>query len=187
MSTQVRSIAIVRHGETDWNQARRIQGRTEVELNAVGRVQAAEAGRRFGELREHGPWGRLVTSPMLRAVQTAEIIAAELGLAAPNIDTELWERDFGPAEGLLIDEVEARWPGLEIPGAESVAALAERAAGAFLRTLDEAPGTVLVAHGALIRVGLSRIGGFEMPRIVNGEIWLLARGTGSAPQITRLG
>ncbi|MBO1903116.1 histidine phosphatase family protein [Leucobacter weissii] len=178
-----RSIAIVRHGETDWNLARRIQGRTEVPLNATGREQARTAAR----LLAAGPgWSGLSSSPMLRAIETAEILSGALGLGDPYIDHALWERDFGPAEGLLVAEAERRWPGLDIPGAETLDALAERAAAGLLRTLEEAPGTVVVAHGALIRSGLTRIGGAPLPRILNCEVWILSRDGGSAPRLARL-
>ncbi|RGE20306.1 histidine phosphatase family protein [Leucobacter sp. wl10] len=167
-----RTLALVRHGETDWNLAGRIQGRTEVPLNTTGRAQAAATA---ALLRGAGRWHGLVSSPMLRAIETAEILSESLELGSPVIDEALWERDFGLAEGLAVEEAHARWPGLEVPGAESLEALAERSSNAVLRLLDEAPGSVVVAHGALIRSGLTRITGRPAPRIVNGEIWIVRR------------
>lgn len=178
-------IAIVRHGETDWNRARRIQGRTEVPLNAIGRLQAAATGRLLAsaELRERwGAWTGLRSSPLGRAIETARIIGPQLGMAdEPHIDDRLWERDFGPAEGLPVEEVHARWPGLSIPGSESLEALARRTADAFDRLLAEAPGSIVVAHGAMIRAGLSHLTGTEIPRVLNGEVWLLQRDRASVP------
>lgn len=183
------AIAIVRHGETDWNRARRIQGRTEVPLNDTGRAQARETGLLLTspELRDvHGEWRGLRSSPLGRAVETAEIMAETLGLDAPRIEQALYERDFGPAEGLAVTEAQERWPGLVIPGAESLESLAERTAETFDRVLFDAPGTVVVAHGAMIRAGLSRLSGQELPRILNGEIWLFTR-EGAGPRVARFG
>lgn len=171
MSSLQQTIALVRHGETDWNLAKRIQGRTEVPLNPTGREQAAATA----ELLTGGPWQRTFASPLGRAIETAEIIARHLGIAEPTVEAELWERDFGPAEGLLISEVEERWPDLEIPGAEPLATLATRASGAMVRLLEDAPGSVIVAHGAMLRAGIGQLTGTAMPRIANGEVWLLTK------------
>jgi broad specificity phosphatase PhoE len=169
------TIALVRHGETDWNLERRIQGRTEVPLNSTGRAQAAATAARLAELAADGPWRGMLSSPLGRAVETAEILATTLGLDSARIEEALWERDFGPAEGLLVSDAHQRWPGLEIPGAEPLEQLAERSAGAMLGILDRAPGTIVVAHGALLRAGLAQLSGAAVPRILNGEIWLLSR------------
>lgn len=169
-SAQAPLIALVRHGETDWNLAQRIQGRTEVELNSTGRAQAAATA---SALQETGGWNEVIASPLGRAIETAQILASGIGLPAPAIDEQLWERDFGPAEGLLITEVNERWPGLDIPGAESRSAVASRSAGALTRILAASPGAIVVAHGAMLREGLSLLTGTAMPRILNGEVWLL--------------
>lgn len=178
MSTSIPStIAVVRHGETDWNLARRIQGRTEVPLNPTGRSQAAATAALLAATgAERGlPWSRVISSPLGRAVETASIIASGIGIAGPDIDAELWERDFGPAEGLLVDEVHERWPGLEIPGAEPVEAVTARTSAAFARILDTAPGAIVVAHGAMIRAGLGAFADGPVSRIENGAVWLLHR------------
>ncbi len=191
-----RCIAIVRHGETDWNRERRIQGRTEVPLNDTGRRQAAATARQLAapELRaEYGQWRGILTSPLGRAIETARIIgtgltAAGLALPAePTIDQRLTERNFGMAEGMLVEEFETLWPGFNVPGAENLDGvasaggaepldmLAERSAGAFSDLLTNSPGVILVAHGAMIRAGLTRLTGTAVPRVLNGEIWLLDR------------
>lgn len=109
-SPATQTIAIVRHGETDWNQARRIQGRTEVALNATGRLQAAATGRLLAsqEVREQwGDWSALLSSPLARAVETATIVGSVIGLAKePRVDDALLERDFGPAEGVPVHEAQ---------------------------------------------------------------------------------
>lgn len=172
------SIVVVRHGETDWNIGRRIQGRTEIPLNETGRAQARAAA---AILRDTGAWTHVVSSPLGRAAETASIIAEVLGLPAPGLDHGILERDFGPAEGLLVADAAARWPGLDVPGAETLAALAERGARALSRHLHEAPGAVVVAHGALIRSTLSVLSGQAAPRILNGEAWVLSPDPDGSP------
>ena len=167
---QCRSIVVVRHGETDWNSARKIQGRTEVPLNETGAAQASQAA---SLLREAGAWTRVITSPLGRAQQTARIIADELDLDAPTVDLGVIERDFGSAEGVSVSDAQAQWPGLEIPDAEPLDELSNRGAAALMRILHSEPGSIVVAHGALMRSALSALAGDEMPRIANGELWLV--------------
>ncbi|MBL3700666.1 histidine phosphatase family protein [Leucobacter luti] len=170
------TIALVRHGETDWNRAGRIQGRTEVPLNDTGRAQAAATARALAEATaDPGGWRGIRASPLGRAIETARIIAAGLELAGPHIDDGFWERDFGAAEGVDVATAQERWPGLHIPDAEPLDVLAQRTSDALDRVLTEAPNTIVVAHGAMLRWGISRITGTEMPRIMNGEVWLLHR------------
>lgn len=190
MSTPIpNTIAVVRHGETDWNLARRIQGRTEVPLNPTGRGQAAATAMLLASMSaETGtPWRSVISSPLGRAVETARIIADGIGAPEPEIDPELWERDFGQAEGLLVDEVHERWPGLDIPGAESLGDVAERTAAAFARLLDAAPGAIVVAHGAMIRAGLGMFSDTPVSRVENGAVWLLHReATATGIRVARL-
>lgn len=172
-------IAVVRHGETDWNLAGRIQGHTEVPLNDTGRGQAAATATALARASAYfGQWRGVRSSPLGRAWETAEILAGGLALPAPLRDESLWERSFGSAEGLDVQTAHARWPGLEIPDAEPLAALAERSSRALARVLREAPGTVVVAHGAMIRTGLAHLTGAEIPRIANGEVWLVRASAG---------
>ncbi|KAM9862847.1 histidine phosphatase family protein [Leucobacter sp. BZR 635] len=166
-------LALVRHGETDWNRARRIQGRTEVPLNATGRAQALSAAELLSSSAP-APWASVHASPLGRAIETADIIADHLGLNAPGINGGLWERDFGEAEGLLVAESEARWPGLrDVPAAERIEDVAQRSADAIRELSQTHPGSVAVAHGAMLRAGLALLTGSDVPRILNGEIWLL--------------
>ncbi|MFA5608289.1 MAG: histidine phosphatase family protein [Leucobacter sp.] len=184
-----RSIVVIRHGETDWNAELRIQGRTEVPLNDAGRAQARESAEL---LAAAGSWQRVITSPLGRAVETARIIADTLGLDAPTVDPSVLERDFGQAEGLTRSETHERWPDLEVPGAESLSDLAQRGAGALARMLQESPGAIVVAHGALMRAALRELTGTDVPRVLNGEAWAIThaqaeRGAPSSPVVHRLG
>ena len=88
-------IYFIRHGQTERNNARQLQGRSDLPLNEAGIRQAQDAA---AFLRERGIIFRYVfTSPLIRAVQTAEIIAPDL---APVVEERLIEMDYGPYEGL---------------------------------------------------------------------------------------
>lgn len=142
------ALALVRHGRTQWNAARRIQGSTDVPLDHVGRQQARDAAAGLAEL---GMWSAVVSSPMLRARETAAIIAHLLGVPLLDPIVELVERDCGLAEGMTVDEAHGRWPDLEYPEAEPVAAVGVRVAGALDRIAASAPGAVVVSHGQSLR------------------------------------
>ena len=100
------TIVMVRHGETDWNRERRFQGRADQPLNEAGRGQARE----LAELLHGEPVSALYTSPLQRARETAEILAANFGLRPQPLDA-LLEIDVGAWEGLTIEEVRAAYPG----------------------------------------------------------------------------
>lgn len=174
-------LILLRHGETDWNRERRIQGLSDIPLNETGRRQAREAGKLLRvELADAGDVV-MVSSDLSRAVETAEIIARELGVGGPRPYAGLRERGYGEAEGVLVDDVPTLFGSAErdrIPGAETSVALRERA----LRALGEiaaditsdAPGAtvVAVAHGALIAEVVRYASGGALPlpgaRIPNG-------------------
>lgn len=166
-------IALVRHGETDWNRDGRLQGRSDVPLNDTGRRQAAE----LAPLLSGGPWIVVLSSPLVRATETARILAAAAGLSTGAPVPDLVERGYGDAEGLTLAEAERRWPDGAWPGLEDLDAVAERGAAALERLADAlAPADVaVVAHGALIRAAASRLCGVEVPRILNGACTLLER------------
>ena len=73
-------LYLVRHGETDWNLQRRIQGSTDIPLNDTGREQAAATGR----LLARREWDAIYSSPLSRAIETGELIAREVGLPGPT-------------------------------------------------------------------------------------------------------
>lgn len=163
------TLALVRHGRTPWNLERRMQGRSDIPLDEVGRAQADAAGRLLAE----AVWHRVVSSPLQRAVLSAEIIRRHVGDLPFGTDPVLLERDYGDADGLPVAEAWERWPDGEYPGSEPVDATRDRAAGAF-RSLARAEGsTIVVAHGALLRAGIQALTGSDCPRIGNGEVVLL--------------
>jgi broad specificity phosphatase PhoE len=99
------TVVLVRHGETDWNRERRFQGHADVPLNDAGVAQAHELAERLDGER----FAAVYTSPLVRAAQTAAIVAARQGLA-PQEDAALKEVDLGSWTGLTVSEVEARFP-----------------------------------------------------------------------------
>jgi uncharacterized phosphatase len=143
-------IFVVRHGETDWNRQRRIQGSTDIPLNSVGREQALATGRLLA-LRN---WDAIITSPLLRARETAEIIASVTGRHSLQSLDDIAERRYGDAEGLTYEQVEAQFPGdSPVPGRESRESVALRAVPALITLADRYPGQsiVVVSHGGVIR------------------------------------
>ncbi len=161
-------LALVRHGRTPWNDRRLFQGRSDIALDATGRDQIAALVPR---LRDTGDWVRVISSPLTRARQSAEIIAEALDLHHPTEIAGLLERDFGVAEGQPVDEMMARWPDGEFPGAEPWPALHERAGEALNRMLEHASmaPTIVVSHGVFLRAGISTLTGTEWPRLLNAE------------------
>ena len=91
---------VLRHGQTDWNLQMRLQGSTDIPLNATGREQARRAA---GILAAQG-LTHILTSPLSRAYETAQIAGVACGLE-PEVDARLIERNFGLFEGMTIDEV----------------------------------------------------------------------------------
>jgi 2,3-bisphosphoglycerate-dependent phosphoglycerate mutase len=156
--TEATRILLIRHAETDWNRAARLQGHTDIPLNAhgldqAGRLGAALAGERLDAV---------YSSDLQRALQTARAVADATG--APLVpEPGLRERGFGVFEGLSQAELEARWPaelrrwrarepGFAVPGGETLAEFYARCvAAAERRALAHAGGSIaLVAHGGVL-------------------------------------
>ena len=138
----------LRHGETDWNAQGLSQGNTDIALNAVGRAQAARAARTLLSMQ----FGSIVTSPLSRARDTAQMVAAALGMAFTQ-DADLREVGFGEQEGQPMGDWYDDWIADRYtpPGAETFAGLRARTVAAVNRA-TALPGPVLVvAHGALWR------------------------------------
>jgi probable phosphoglycerate mutase len=159
-------MLLLRHGETAYSADRRFSGRGDLALTERGRAQAAAAAARLGALPGIAA---IVTSPLLRARETAAAVAAATGLA-PVVDEGLIETDFGEWEGLTFAEARERWPSemdgwlaspeVAPPGGESFAATAGRVRRSRDRTIAAYPGgtVVLVSHvtpiKTLLRLGL---------------------------------
>jgi len=163
------TFALVRHGQTDWNAERRLQGATDIPLNDVGRVQARDAVAVLAPYE----WDAIVSSPLSRAAETADLIADGLGLTVSRRIPELTERSFGPAEGMQAGpELEAlRVPG-GFKGAESEDEAAGRGLAALESLAEEFRGqrVLVVAHGTLLRVSLSRAIGQTLASVDNAAL-----------------
>lgn len=146
------TFLFVRHGETDWNREGRFQGSRDIPLNVAGRQQARRLAARWnlgGDL--------VLTSPLSRARETAELLATTVGLELRGTDERLVERHYGQGEGLTLAERKERFPDGVIPGIESPETIQKRA-WAFLDAMTlEHPGRtlVVVSHGGFINAVLS--------------------------------
>ncbi|HEX7076272.1 MAG TPA: histidine phosphatase family protein [Hyphomicrobiaceae bacterium] len=157
-----RTIYFVRHGETDWNAARRLQGQTDICLNDVGRRQAARNGHVLKKLVSEIAAFDFVASPLARTRETMEILREAIGLDRPGYrtDSRLMEVNFGHWEGLTWAELPDRDPegyqarladpfGWRPRNGESYRDLMERVAG-WLESLEG--DAVVVSHGGVSRV-----------------------------------
>jgi uncharacterized phosphatase len=165
------TICLIRHGETDWNVTRRLQGTTDVPLNARG-VKQAEACRTY---LSSSSYDVLITSPLKRAKQTAEIINQQLQLPLHIMD-DFKERSFGEAEGMSYDDRRAVYPEKNYPNQEEEEDFHQRIiAGLWKVTQSYSDQKVLlVNHGAVIKAILQTFSTdkniLENDRLMNGCI-----------------
>ena len=149
-------VWLVRHGETEWAKLGRHTGRTDIPLTDPGRDQARALGRRL----DGHAFGLVLTSPLSRAAETAEI--AGHGETAVR-DEDLMEWDYGALEGRKTADIRIEMPGWTIwrgpwPQGETVEDVGARADRVIARIRSAQPdGDVLVfAHGHLLRVLAAR-------------------------------
>jgi len=136
----------LRHGETDWNKLRLMQGQTETALNTTGIFQA-EAASQFLAKRKIAT---ICTSPLRRARHTADIIAKQHpGANVVEID-DLKESNFGSYEGHPSGPWREAWmKGEELPGAELFEDFLERCLSAINRALENPGPVLIVSHGGV--------------------------------------
>jgi broad specificity phosphatase PhoE len=166
----VTTLLLVRHGETDWNAAGRLQGHTDRPLNEYGRRQARDlADRLSGD-----GIAAVYASDLARARETAEILGARLGLEVV-IDPDLREKDWGTWEGLTSEERAQ----VEFEG-ESTEAHRERVLRAVRRIVEAHPAesVVVVTHGGSLRRIQAAVSGVALPVIDNCSVWTLAHEDG---------
>ena len=162
-------LILVRHGETDWNKARRYQGHTDLELNDIGVWQAERLRERLAE----DGIDVVCSSDLRRALATAQVIASNRGLKVIPCKS-LREIDFGEFEGMTFEEIQSRYPDwvptnfdFSAHQGESLDELASRV-GSFISNLAEGYSdekTVLVvSHGGTLRIMLCLLIGISTER-----------------------
>lgn len=174
-----RTLVVLRHGRTAWNDAGRAQGHADIELDQLGLAQAAAAATELARLAPVRVW----SSDLSRARQTAAPLAAGAGLT-PEVVPALREYDVGKRTGMTFDEFAAAFPdeyaawlagdeSLTVPGAETTSDVRARIVPAMQACLDAlGPGEtgIVVTHGAALRVGVAGLLGWpdEMDETLAG-------------------
>ena len=156
-------IGLFRHGQTDWNINLLLQGVTDIPMNSTGIAQVRTAARAL----KVNDWDLILTSPLGRARQTAEIIAEQLGFQDIHQQDLLIERSFGEAEGLAYEQWKSKYSNLdELPGGESKSELVARSKTLLDTFAEDHPGKRILAisHGALIRTVLAIASDNMLPR-----------------------
>ena len=158
MLEQATRLILIRHGETAWNRATRIQGHTDIPLSPLGLAQA----ERLAEALADEPLDAIYCSDLSRARQTAQALARDRAMTL-QLDAALRERAFGRFEGMSWDEITqgypedaARWrrrePDFEVGGGESLNRFSARCLAAAHRAAASHAGQsiALVAHGGVL-------------------------------------
>jgi broad specificity phosphatase PhoE len=190
------ALYYVRHGLTDWNTQGRLQGHRDTPLNERGRKQAVRCGdilrglfARAGRKAEHYGY---VSSPLMRAKVTMELVRGTLGLPAEGyvVDARLAEISFGEWEGLTYQDVLKRDKDVvekrerdkwlfRPPGGETYEEVAARV-GAWYATLEK--DTVVSAHGGTARAMIAFLGIAKPDQAVHqsvdqGVVYVFTSGT----------
>jgi probable phosphoglycerate mutase len=192
-------LCITRHGETDWNQQGILQGWTDVTLNALGRRQAREMATRFDRTGFSAVW----SSPLLRARETAEIIAPLIRLPFPSFHRGLMERNFGVFQGVPKSELAElnpvelqlilkRNPDGHFEGGETMDEFADRVLAALVDIGMQSAGTrvLIITHGwvmdAITRhvMGLARSAILNLKRKNGESLWVSVAGESIVPADT---
>ena len=163
-------MCIVRHGETEWNAARRVQGQLDVPLSEVGRAQA----RRVSQALPDSRFSALYSSDLARVRQTAAPAAERLGLE-PRLDAGLRERHYGSFQSLTFAEVkasrpadyaryEARDPEFDFGGGESLRDFSARALACLAAIAARHAGeeVLVFTHGGVLEMAYRRAMGMDL-------------------------
>lgn len=170
-------LLVLRHGQSEWNAARRWQGQADIDLTETGRAQARTAAERLAN-GFAARFSAVISSDLKRARDTATIIASVTGLELLAADPRLRETHVGEWQGLTHDEIERDWPGYldthrRPPGFETDDSILERVSASFADLAARfADGSVLVvSHAGIVRVLRRRLGAPD-ERIANlGGSW----------------
>jgi len=168
-------FCLIRHGQTDWNLEGRYQGQSDVPLNETGLAQA----RALALLLQKETFSAVYSSNLKRAVETAAIVAASLGLAV-TLEPRLREIDQGDWEGQLVGAIQARYAHLweqravnpasvRPPNGETVAEVAQRVYAALDDIARVYPGkkVLIASHGLALATVLCRVKGIPVGKAYN--------------------
>ena len=180
-------VFIARHGETASNLQAVYAGRSAEPLTTAGREQA----QRLAEALRGATVQRVWTSPLVRAMQTAEIVALGIGLDAAAVTPQesLLEMGLGPWEGMREEDIAVRFPeeydqwntrpdDLRIGGRETLAEVRDRIVDVVADAMQEEPITLLVTHVALIRSAILHfnrrpLGDYKRVTVGNCDCWCI--------------
>ncbi|HEY0294946.1 MAG TPA: histidine phosphatase family protein [Bordetella sp.] len=157
-------IWFIRHGETDWNLERRLQGWQDIPLNDTGAFQAARLAERLRDDAARTPFAAIYSSDLQRAHATAQTVSTALGLPV-RVEPGIRERHFGVLEGLHYDtldqvapEAAAAWksrdPDRPLQGGETLGEFQARVLGASLDLARRHAGEriLVVTHGGALDI-----------------------------------
>ena len=144
-------ILLLRHGQSEWNVLGRWQGsQGDPELTEAGRRQAKESVQNLSEI------SKVYSSPLKRALETAQIISDDLNLNEPILEPRLVEKNVGEWSGLTTDEIESKWPDYIATGKrpdsfETNEDLVDRGVKALIKIAKDSPNDTVcaVAHGGI--------------------------------------
>ncbi len=171
-------LCVARHGETDWNAQGILQGWLDVPINEVGRRQALDMAAGLTTKGVKALW----TSPLLRALETAEIIAEQLDLPPPLPHAGLKERCFGEIQGipkselgesnpLLLQQILRRNPVAHFAGGETMDEFADRVLGALadIGTQNGSACVLIITHGWVMDVIKRQVENLPRQTILNSK------------------
>jgi broad specificity phosphatase PhoE len=169
------TIILVRHGQTAWNREERFRGQADIPLNDIGIEQARKTAER---IQKNFKPSAVYSSPLGRAMKTAEIIAEIMGIRAIQ-HKDLLDIDYGKLKGLNREEAHSIWPEVmhqwlanpdqvHFPDGESLDAVKKRAENflAFISSKHPGETVVAVGHTVINRVMLLKILSLE-----NNHMW----------------
>ena len=154
------TLCLIRHGETDWNAERRLQGHTDIPLNTKGALQARQMAKALKDIKLS--FDVLYTSDLKRAADTANAVVELFGVE-PQVDSALRERHFGALQGLSISEAPSLQPDIwqahiardlehDLGGGESIQQFSVRVQNALNKIQECHAGKtiLLVSHGGTL-------------------------------------
>ncbi|ABS22871.1 histidine phosphatase family protein [Bacillus cytotoxicus] len=148
-------ICLVRHGQTDWNFQEIIQGREDIPLNEVGKKQASQSAAAL----QLETWDVIISSPLIRAQETAQAIGEAVGIHSIILDERFVERNFGEASGKPVATVREQIAIGNVEGMETDEEIVNRCFTALQDVAKKHAGKriIIVAHSHAIKAILHAI------------------------------